>query len=90
MPSKPHLDSTRISIAWQDPVMLQIGKAGLTDSTISEARRLLKKHKCFKVRALRSALDGELTKQMLFEALCERAGAELAGLRGNTAVIYKK
>ncbi len=90
MPSKPHLDSKRIRNAWQDPDMLQKGKAGLTDSTISEAKRLLKKHKCFKVRALRSALDGELTKQMLFETLCERVGAELAGLRGNTAVVYKK
>ncbi len=90
MPSKPHLDSTRISIAWQDPVMLQIGKAGITDNTISEARRLLKKHKCFKVRVLRSALNGELPKQMLFETLCERAGAELVGLRGTTAVVHKK
>jgi len=70
--------------------MLQIGKAGITNSTISEARRLLKKHKCFKVRVLRSALNGEQTKQMLFETLCERSGAELAGLRGNTAVVYKK
>ena len=79
---------TRINIAWQDPAMIQIGKGGVSDSLVKETTRLLKKHHYIKVRMLRSALD-PTTKQELITTLCERTGATFAGLRGNTAVIYK-
>jgi len=79
---------TRISIAWQDPAMIQIGKGGVSDNLVKETIRLLKKHHYIKVRMLRSVLDS-MTKQELMNALCERTGASFEGIRGNTGVIYK-
>ncbi len=79
---------TRISIAWQDPAMIQIGKGGVSDNLVKETVRLLKKHHYIKVRMLRSALD-TMSKQELIDALCEKTGATFEGIRGNTAVIYK-
>ena len=79
---------TRISIAWQDPAMIQIGKGGVSDNLVKETIRLLKKHNYIKVRMLRSVLDS-MTKQDLMNTLCERTGATFEGLRGNTGVIYK-
>jgi RNA-binding protein YhbY len=49
----------------------------------------LKEHKIFKIRILRSALDND-TKQQLADLFCEKTGAGLAGIRGNTAVVFKK
>ena len=82
-------DPNRIKIAWQDPTMLQVGKGGISEGLVKEAKRLLKKHKIFKIRILRSALDGG-TKQQLADLFCEKTGAGLAGIRGNTAVVFKK
>ena len=81
-------DPIRINITWQEPAMMQVGKAGVSDSVVEEARRLLKKHKYLKVRILRSAI-GEADKLELMKLLCDRAGATFAGVRGNTAVMYK-
>ncbi len=79
---------TRISIAWQDPALVQIGKGGVSDNLVKESIRLLKKHNYIKVRMLRSALDAK-TKQELMSTLCEKTGATFEGLRGNTGVIFK-
>jgi len=68
--------------------MMQIGKAGITEGIVKEAKRLLKAHKYIKVRALRSSM-GDQSREELFRELCARTGATLAGIRGNTAVIYK-
>jgi RNA-binding protein len=81
-------DPTRIKITWQEPAMMQIGKSGVSDSVVEEARRLLKRHQYIKIRILRSAFEGS-NKIELMKLLCERAGAAFAGARGNTAVIYK-
>jgi RNA-binding protein len=81
-------DPIRIKITWQEPAMMQVGKAGVTDSVVEEAKRLLKRHQYIKVRILRSAI-GELNKLELMKLLCERSGAIFAGVRGNTAVIHK-
>lgn len=81
-------DPIRIKITWQEPAMIQVGKAGVTDSVVEEAKRLLKRHQYIKVRILRSAI-GELNKLDLMKLLCEQSGAAFAGVRGNTAVIYK-
>ncbi|MHA1771289.1 MAG: YhbY family RNA-binding protein [Candidatus Thorarchaeota archaeon] len=88
MTDKRKPDSDRIGSTWQESAMMQIGKAGLTDGIVKEAKRLLKKHKYIKVRALRTSME-EVPKRALFEELCQRTGAELAGVRGNTAVIYR-
>ncbi|MFW9787819.1 MAG: YhbY family RNA-binding protein [Candidatus Thorarchaeota archaeon] len=81
-------DPIRIKITWQEPAMMQVGKAGVSDSVVEEAKRLLKRHQYIKVRMLRSAI-GELSKSEIVGILCEKTGARLAGVRGNTAVIYK-
>jgi RNA-binding protein len=78
----------RIKITWQEPAMMQVGKAGVSDSVVEEAKRLLKRHQYIKVRILRSAI-GESNKLDLMKQLCERSGATFAGVRGNTAVIYR-
>ena len=75
-------DPIRINITWQEPAMMQVGKAGVSDSIIEEARRLIKKYKYIKVRVLRSAL-GESDKHEIVNRLCELTGATLAGVRGN-------
>lgn len=85
---KDDVHRTRISTAWQEAAMIQIGKGGVSDSLVKEIVRLLKKHNYIKVRMLRSALD-TMTKQELMTSLCERTGATFEGLRGNTGVIYK-
>lgn len=81
-------DPIKIKITWQEPAMMQVGKAGVTDSVVAEARRLVKKHHYIKVRILRSAI-GESSKLELMKMLCEKSGATFAGVRGNTAVIHK-
>ena len=87
MTKKPDLE--RIKIVWQDPVLMQIGKSGVSEGVVKELDRLLKEHKYMKIRILRSALDTGLSKEKLLETVCERTGAVLAGTRGNTAVIYR-
>lgn len=68
--------------------MAQIGKGGVSDNLVKEIVRLLKKHQYIKVRMLRSAM-GEGDKLELINSLCEKTGARLAGVRGNTAVIFR-
>ncbi|MFW9907464.1 MAG: YhbY family RNA-binding protein [Candidatus Thorarchaeota archaeon] len=87
--TKSQPDSERVSIAWNEPVMLQIGKGGLSEGTIAEAKRLVKKHKYLKVKLLRSTGTDKHSKHEFFEDLCKQCGANLAGVRGNTAIIYK-
>jgi RNA-binding protein YhbY len=85
---KSEADPTRVSIAWQDPAMAQIGKGGVSDNLVKETIRLLKRHHYIKVRLLRSSLEKD-TKLELINSLCEKTGAKLAGIRGNTAVIFR-
>jgi RNA-binding protein YhbY len=88
MKMKAETDPARVSIAWQEPAMAQIGKSGLSDNLVKEIVRLLKKHQYIKVRILRSSL-GEASKKELIDELCAKAGAHLAGMRGSTAVIFR-
>jgi RNA-binding protein len=81
-------DKMRISIAWQDPAIMQIGKGGLSEGIIKETKRLLKKHKYIKVRLLRSAVASD-SKKVIFESLAKGTSSNLVGIRGNTAVLFK-
>ncbi len=67
---------------------MQIGKGGVSDNIVEEAKRLLKRHHYIKVRILRNAI-GDSNKQDILNLLCEKTGANLDGIRGNTGVIYK-
>ncbi|MCK5150411.1 MAG: YhbY family RNA-binding protein [Candidatus Thorarchaeota archaeon] len=88
--SKSQPNSERVSNAWNEPVLLQIGKGGLSEGTITEAKRLVKKHKYLKVKLLRSTGADKHSKHGIFEDLCKKCGAGLAGVRGNTAIIFKR
>ena len=90
MSSKKKPDPKRIAIAWQEPALMQVGKNGLTEGIVAEAKRMLKKHKYIKVRLLRSTGSDKHSKQGIFEDLCKQIGAGLSGVRGNTAVLYKR
>ncbi len=81
-------DPVRIGITWQEPAMMQIGKGGLSEGVIKEAKRLVNAHKYIKIRLHASCLE-ERSKEEIFNELCTAIGAQLAGIRGNTAVIYK-
>ncbi len=82
-------DEYSTGLAWQEPALLQIGKSGLSEGVVKEAKRLLKSHEYVKLRLLRSArVQVESQKEML-KGLCERTGATLVGTRGHTALLYK-
>lgn len=69
--------------------MIQIGKGGVSEGVVKEAKRLLKKHKYIKVRLLRSAMLENPSKDGIVQNLCLSTGSKMVGIRGNTAVIYK-
>ena len=86
-PAQP--DPSKISDTWNAPAMIQIGKGGISEGIIAEAKRIIKRHKYVKVKLLRSTGADKYTKQGIFDELCQKIGATVAGIRGNTAVIYK-
>ncbi len=71
-----------------DPV-IRIGKKGLSEESISEIKKQLKKNKLIKVKFLRSFIDSQDKKKAAFE-LCEKTGAELIDKVGFVVVIYKR
>ncbi|UCH03762.1 MAG: YhbY family RNA-binding protein [Candidatus Thorarchaeota archaeon] len=89
MTRKAKPDPARVGIAWQEPAIMNIGKGGVSDGLVKEAKRLLKKHKYIKVRLLRSTMSENPSKNDIVQKLCLSTGAKLVGIRGNTAVIYK-
>jgi RNA-binding protein YhbY len=85
----PQPDRDLIATTWNEPVMIQVGKGGISEGLIAEAKRIMKKHRYVKVKLLRSTGADKHTKGAIFEEFCSKIGATLAGIRGNTAVIYK-
>ena len=69
-----------------DPVVM-IGAKGLTDEVVKEVELALKAHELIKVRA--PALDCD-ARQVAFQALCERTGAEGVQHIGKVFIIYRK
>ena len=86
-PAQP--DPDKIATAWNEPAMVQVGKGGISEGVIAEAKRIVKKHKYVKVKLLKSTGADKYTKGAMFEELCSQIGATLAGIRGNTAVVYR-
>ena len=67
-----------------EPV-IQVGKNGVTDRTISNINKVLKDHELIKIRFIshkeeKEALIGEITN---------KTGANLVDLIGNTAILFK-
>ena len=69
-----------------EPVVL-IGNKGVTDEVVKEVELALKAHELIKVRA--PALDRN-AREVAFQALCERTGAEGVQHIGKVFVIYRK
>ena len=67
-----------------EPVV-RVGQKGVTESVVAETDRALESHELIKVR-----LDAEgKEKKEIAEALAGKTGAELAGVVGKIAILYK-
>jgi putative YhbY family RNA-binding protein len=69
-----------------DPVVM-IGAKGLTDEVVKEVELALKAHELVKLRA--PSLDRD-AREVAWQALCERTGAETVQAVGKVLVIYRK
>ena len=69
-----------------DPIVI-IGAKGLTDEVVKEVELALKARELIKVRA--PALDRD-ARQVAYQALCERTGAEGVQHIGKVFVLYRK
>jgi RNA-binding protein len=66
--------------------VVRIGKGGLTDAVIQEAKTALRAHELVKVRV--DAEDGE-ERRALAERLAAEAHAQLVARVGKVAVLYR-
>jgi RNA-binding protein len=67
--------------------IVMIGAKGLTDEVVKEVELALKAHELIKVRA--PALERD-KREVVFQALCERTGAETVQAIGKVLVIFRK
>ncbi len=70
-------------------VSVTVGKNGITDATIEELDRHLKKDKLVKVRLLKSATH-ELGMDNQAAELAERTRSLLIDIRGGTAAFFRQ
>lgn len=75
------------SLAQKEPVILQIGKAGITEAVIVQAKDALTARELVKGRVLENSM---LTPREAVDALCEACGAEGVQVIGNVFSLYKK
>ncbi len=75
------------SLAQKEDTILYVGKAGITDPVIAQAKEAL---------AARELIKGKVQENNMFtareaqEALCEACGAEGVQVIGKVFVLYKK
>ena len=67
--------------------MVLIGTKGLTDEVVKEVDLALKAHELIKVRA--PSMERE-AREVAFQALCERTGAEAVQAIGKIFILYRK
>ena len=75
------------SLAQKEEAILYIGKAGVTEAIVTEARNALAARELVKGRVLESAL---MSAREVCDAICEQTGAEGIQVVGNKFVIYRK
>ena len=63
-----------------------VGKGGLSDSVIDETRRSLDAHELIKVRI---EVEDASSRRGLANELARAAGAEIAGVIGKIAILYR-
>ena len=66
-----------------------IGKEGLTEQSLIEIEKQLKKNKMLKIKILQTALLKETKKEIAAKA-AEKTGALLVDLRGHIFILYRK
>jgi RNA-binding protein len=76
------------SAANQLKVTVTVGKHGITDATIDELNRHLKKDKLVKVRLLKSATH-EADMNLQAQELADKTRSRLVETRGSTAVFHR-
>lgn len=77
---------TKINHHIMEPTVL-IGKGGLTDSIVKQAKEQLRKRKVIKVKFLASAIKD--TKKALIEEIVTKTGAKLVHQVGFILVLEK-
>lgn len=68
-----------------DPIVL-IGKQGLTDTLVAATENALEAHELIKVRFN----DFKREKREIAAQLADKTGAELAGIIGHVAILYRQ
>ena len=84
----PNLTALRKKAHVLKPV-LRIGKNGVTESFIEQAKKILKKQPLIKIKLLQSALEKTDRKQAA-EQLAEKTGTILVHQTGFVIVLHKK
>ena len=67
--------------------IVRIGARGLTGEVIAEIDRALRAHELIKVRAGGMARDA---RDVAFDAICERTGADAVQQVGKVCVLFRK
>jgi RNA-binding protein len=75
------------SLAQKESVILQIGKAGITEAVTAQAREALLARELVKGRVLENSM---LTPREAQDALCAACGAEGVQVIGNVFSLYKR
>jgi RNA-binding protein len=73
----------------EEVLVVQLGKAGVTDSFIDELKAQIKKKKIVKVKILRSA-KGDADRKEIASDVARKCNAVLADVRGNTFILAKR
>lgn len=68
------------------PVTVMIGKNGLTEGILAKIEHELNAHELIKVRFL----DHKDMKQSLTETIVSETGADLVGIIGHTAILFRQ
>lgn len=68
------------------PVTVMIGKNGLTEGILVKIEQELNAHELIKVRFL----DHKDMKQSLTETIVSETGADLVGIIGHTAILFRQ
>lgn len=69
-----------------DP-LLQVGKDGLSESTVEKAEELLTDHELIKIRVLD---NNQLSAREAADGLAAELGAEVIQVIGNVALLYRE
>jgi RNA-binding protein len=68
-----------------DPIV-RIGKGGLTEAVLAEARTALQAHELIKLRV---EVEDRRTRRVMIETLAADTGAHVVGSVGKVAVLYR-